>query len=309
MKVVTRVIHIVSRVAWLALVIHIFVVALIAQESSDWKNYSTSNHELTLQMPTKLTIVNEDDDLALYGYVGDVSLEVSRKNVDHPKDYVKKIDFLNSDKTNVKTFDSGGFLVRQLVFDKTEDYTIDLYIASPKTYYHVSAKAKTKSDVSLNRFLNSIQLAGELLFENTNPAIANTVATEVIERLKSSPTVKVALEKKCTENVKYGYQTKNLGNQGQVLSNQKNSGIIYSRHLVVLRKVKAHNPNNVIMGRKVLLRVLFKADGCVGGIIVVEGGKDNVTLEAIKAAVQIKFLPMEIAGKPSDVWKLVEYSF
>ena len=297
------------RFVWILSVICFLAGFGISQVTPEWKGLTTSNKEVTVFLPSDIVVVNENGEFALYAYSDDTSIEVSKQKVDKPRNYVEKIDFSGSKTGKLKVLDFGEFLVKQLTFEGDKAYATHLYIASSKNYYYVSVSAKTKDNPSLVRFFDSFQLGGKPFFDKSGQKSSTVMPTDVIEKLQSSQIVKAALEKKCTSDIRYKYDIDDPNKKSPDTPDKKPSGTIeYSRHLVILRKIKPLNSSGVF-GRRVQLRVQFQADGCVGDIFVFLGGKDTLTIEAIKAASQIKFLPAEIAGKPIAVVKVVEYSF
>jgi len=65
---------------------------------------------------------------------------------------------------------------------------------------------------------------------------------------------------------------------------------------------------NKVQGR-VILRVIFLANGGIGNIDIVSGLKDGLTEEAVKAAKKIAFIPAQRNGTRYSVTKAVEYTF
>lgn len=59
----------------------------------------------------------------------------------------------------------------------------------------------------------------------------------------------------------------------------------------------------------VRLKIVFKKDGNIGKIKVVEGLPDGLNERAIEAAKNIRFRPATKNGKPVTVTKMVEYRF
>ena len=59
----------------------------------------------------------------------------------------------------------------------------------------------------------------------------------------------------------------------------------------------------------VILRCVFAADGHVRAIHVVAGLPDGLTLRAILASLQIKFIPATKDGRPVSVWMELQYNF
>ncbi len=80
----------------------------------------------------------------------------------------------------------------------------------------------------------------------------------------------------------------------------------------IISKPRANYTNearaNSVQG-KVLLRVIFKADGTIGTIGVISGLSDGLTEQAINAAKGIKFKPATRGNVPYSVTKPVEYTF
>ena len=60
---------------------------------------------------------------------------------------------------------------------------------------------------------------------------------------------------------------------------------------------------------KVVLKVRFLAGGRIGAIEVIEGLPGGLTLEAIRAAKMIRFLPARQDGQMINVAETVEYNF
>ena len=60
---------------------------------------------------------------------------------------------------------------------------------------------------------------------------------------------------------------------------------------------------------KVVLRVVFQANGSIGAVDVVSGLPEGLTEEAVKAARMMVFILPPRCGSRHSVTKLVEYSF
>lgn len=65
----------------------------------------------------------------------------------------------------------------------------------------------------------------------------------------------------------------------------------------------------LLSGKKVVLRVVFSANGEIGAISVISGLPEGLTEEAIAAAKKIKFEPAMKRGKAVTVTRKVEYTF
>ncbi len=60
---------------------------------------------------------------------------------------------------------------------------------------------------------------------------------------------------------------------------------------------------------KIVLAVLFVADGTIGAIAVLKGLGNGLNENCIKAARKIKFVPAKVNGEPISVVKRIQYSF
>lgn len=304
MKVKNRKFYLSVKVINLFFFICLLAGIVFSQTPSGWTRLSTTNKDLTAFMPSDFIVVNEDGEVSLYASLEGVSFQISKKKVENPKDYVKKLDFPDS---HTEVSNVGEFFVKKAIYDVGKGYAIHLYIASSKNYYYVSTSSDTKDNSSLVRFTNSLMLGGKSIFATDSANSYPSSPFEVIEKLRSSSIVKVALESKCEADIKYGFDT-NRDDKTPVSANNSASALRYSRPLIILRRPKA-GLNEMPTHKTVSLRVLFQANGCVGPIVVIAGGKNAETTAALKAAAQIKFLPAELAGKPTDIVKIIEYSF
>ena len=66
--------------------------------------------------------------------------------------------------------------------------------------------------------------------------------------------------------------------------------------------------NNNVQGF-VRLKIVFKKDGSIGKVKVLEGLPDGLNEQAVEAAKKIRFHPAMKNGKPIAVTKMVEYRF
>ncbi len=281
----------------------------LGQTESQWEAIVGSKGDLNINFPSNSIIINEDNEYQIHAYLDGASLQVSKREVGNPKEYVKRINFPGS-KNKSTLFEFNGFQVLQLIYEFEKYYSTNLYIGSSKNYYEISAFAKTSDNKTLVTFLSSIKLSGKTLFADLNSSLKVTTSPRILEKLQSNPIVKAALAKKCTGNIKYRYQPPSPDDKTSPASDQNPPAVNeYSRRLIILRKVKAFNSRGSFTGKTVRLRVLLQADGCVGEMVVVSGGKSDETMAAIRAASQIKFLPAEINGRPVDSVRTVEYAF
>jgi hypothetical protein len=61
--------------------------------------------------------------------------------------------------------------------------------------------------------------------------------------------------------------------------------------------------------KRVELRVILQADGCIGPIIVLEGAKDRESYAALMGAIRSRFLPAQTDGRPVDSAARIYYQF
>jgi TonB family protein len=59
----------------------------------------------------------------------------------------------------------------------------------------------------------------------------------------------------------------------------------------------------------VRLRVIFQANGSIGGAFILNGLPDGLNQQALSSAKAIRFVPAKLKGKPITVTKVVEYRF
>ena len=227
-------------------------------------------------------------------------IRVEKFEMDNPRGFVKGLEFFKKDQENYKEFSIGDFLIRTIEIDKDQDHSFTVYAGSKKNYYFIVVKSPSEKDAVATSVKNSLRFDGKSIIQNTVDAKIEGKSL-VIENLKSSPIVETALNKKCSGEIRYGYESKD--------SDDKSKRPRYSREAVILVMPRIESPDSGPSSGTIQLRVLLGSNGCVSGAIVVKSPSKEAVNVALKAASQIKFLPAMIDGKPADSYKMFEYSY
>lgn len=283
---------------------------LLAQSSEKWTKIVSPKNDLTVLIPGDFLVDNEDGEYHIYAYLNEVRINLSVQNDGQAKSRLKMMrQFPYPTEAQVTQFTLDDFIGDTYVFGNKKDskntFSMSMYFASSKAFYILSISSKIKNNPTLEKFLYSVRLNKTPLIKQENSINQDTEKGVSLASLETSLIILEALRKKDSEKPKVIYISEDE-------QEKKTEETKYSRPLTILRKPQAKYTDsgrqNSTQG-KIRLKIIFKADGQIGDIIVLQKLSNGLTKEAINAARKIKFLPAEIDGKAVDSTKIVEYQF
>lgn len=288
-----------------------FILSLVAaaQETEKWTKITNQKGDFTVRVPPNFLVDNEDGAYRVYAYANQATIKVEIVETSDAKSRLETIlRFSGGSDVSASRFEKGNFSGTVFDYNKESGASVSIYMASSEAFITISAHAKEEKKATVIKFLYSIKLNNQALFKDA--ASDNPQAEEAIPlaSLKTSPIVLSMLKIKNADKVPVKYALEDAKkNEKEAEDTTK-----YSRGLIALRKPRAlytdKGRGNNVSGT-VRLKVLFRADGQIGEITVLQKLGSGLTEEAIKAARKIKFVPAEIDGKPVDFIKAVEYTF
>ncbi len=275
---------------------------------TDWTNISSPKGDFTISIPPDFLVDNESDKYRIYAFLDEVAIIVQIQNDKGAKSRLKQLrqfPFLTEYTTT--RFANGDFIGDFSTLEKDKTFFASIYMASSKNFYTVSISSMNGKNATLEKVFNSIKLDNQPVFKQQNPTNHDSESNILISSLKTSQIVLDALNVKDAERAKIKYNLKNKDEETIIDDKTK-----YSRSLIILRKSPA-NYNDFARLRNisghVKVQVVFRADGQIGDIIVIQKLVGGLSEAAVEAARKIKFLPAQIDGKSVDITRIVEYNF
>jgi|GEM_PF-5600297 len=280
----------------------IFSLPVIAQNKSDWEPVTTQIGDVKFLFPKNPVIFNRADRVTLDGSAQGVSFTVTKYALKGAKEYVERIKFGQTSPIRKDELSRGGFFVKRFDYSTEAGYSVHIYAGAGKTYCSISIYAEKLSDRTLTYFLESLVFGGEPLVPISGRLVPVEEPSVILEKLNTSTAVTTALERKCSDKIHYADAP-----PGQ----RPNDNTRYSRRLILLSQPPPQKQLFYKGSRgRVVLRLLFSANGCVGPAFVISGTSSRSdTWDALRAATHIRFLPAEMDGKPVDSYRNVEYVF
>lgn len=275
---------------------------------TDWTNIGSPKGDFTILLPPNFLVDNESNKYRIYAFLDEVAINVQIENDKGAKSRLKllrQFPFLTEYTTT--RFANGDFIGDFYILEKDKKFFVSIYMASSKNFYTVSVSSINGKNATLEKVLNSIKLDNQPLLKQQNPTNYDSDSSLLISSLKTSQIVLDALNIKDAERAKIKYDLKNKDEEATIDDKTK-----YSRSLIILRKSRA-NYNDFARSRnisgKVKVQVVFRADGQIGDIIVIQKLDGGLSEAAVEVARKIKFLPAQIEGKSVDITRIVEYNF
>lgn len=290
----------------------ILSLAATAQETGKWTKIASPKGDFIAQMPPDFLVDNEDDAYRVYAFHNEATMRIVIDETSDAKSRLKMMrQFPGAREARVTQFDIGSFSGKMYTYEREKGISVSIYLASSKAFITVSASAKEESNAALKNFLYSIRANNQTLFKN--PPLINQDAGEPISvaALRTSPIVLSMLKIKDGEKapVKYALEDSKKKKDDD---EEEDDAVKYSRPLITLRKPRASYTDtargNNVQGI-VRMKIVFRSDGRIGAITVLQKLDGSLTAEAVNAARKIKFVPAEIDGKAVDAAKVVEYTF
>lgn len=270
-------------------------------ESEKWTRIETAARELSAAFPPNYVVDAEKKDYGriykITGFSNDVLMEVSvSKSISadslrymQPPDEMSSQSFMKKDLKGVRNFN-----------DPSESRLKETFsILGDKNFYFISVTASDRKKPEIARFLYSIKIKGESLFQN--PEAQNYPETSVaLSSLKTSAEVTEAFERKL-EKKKFKVE-KNISDD----TNEISSYAEYSKPPIIVEQPSPSfrpkfdemaTPRRKYMAR---LKVTLSADGQVGGITIIAGDDRYYTNACVDSARKLRFIPAQKNGVNAD---------
>jgi hypothetical protein len=191
-------------------------------------------------------------------------------------------------------------------------YSRTIYIGSDDRYYKITLGADSADNVNVSLFLMSLRLHGAAMFPKYGEKVDPADKVLYIDDLKNSPLVKQYLDKPDSTDIKVVH-AKDMQGPGAAAETFDADSPIYSRPLIVLRKVPPAFPNVNKSGPpisvNIRLRVQFLASGQIGKVEVISTSLFDYAQSAIEAVKKIKFIPAQKDGKDVDISRVMEFGY
>lgn len=279
-------------------------------ESEKWTRIETTDQELSLTLPPDYIVNAEKKRFGpiykINGFSNDVIMELSIFEEMKSKD----LDFLQPFKEmNSQSLKKKELLVI-LSFNNSNETALKNTIAilGDKNYYFISVTASDKKKPEIERFLYSIKIKGESLFQNPN-AQTYPESSIAMKSLRTSPEI---IEAKNRKPKKGEFKTEKIisANTNQIISYDG-----YSRPPIIVEQkfsqfrqpVEASIKYDIYLQTR--LKVTILADGQVGDIAVIAAAGNNSYVDfCVDAARKSRFIPAQKNGVNADSTKIVDYN-
>ena len=287
-----------------------FFLCASAQRNDDlqWKTITSKNGDLSVSLPGDFLVYWFENEANLYWGNSEVSYAVRMESMPYAKRRLRPRQYVSDPQPDGSQSTVGDFDVMTYTLEKGRFGTI-VDMASSKGYYSVTVLSKTANNPTANQILNSILLNGTALIKQGSQTHSAETQSIKISSLKTSQPIKDALNHKQSGKIEVKYY-------GDVFNN-KDIGLIdrdvmYSSPLIILKKVAPKFNYSLRVSRAqgmIRLSILFKADGDIGEINVLNSGPSELVDASMEAVKKMKFFPARINGAPADSYRVIEYNF
>ena len=279
----------------------------IPADESEWIRIESPSKDFSVAFPSNHIVNNEDGIYRIYAYENGTQLQVTmeeKKNA--KKDFKRSLAYLKDRAEKYEFFTGGDFFGMQ--YNGKDNVNGEFYkslnLASSNGVYSVSVYSKNLKATEYSRFLYSLRLDGQSLYNQKTefPIEQQSVS---ISSLKTDEVVLKALKQ---EDGSQSFFEKTTSEDKETINDTAN----YSRGLIILKKPRANYTDSARQDRvqgTAKLKVTFFADGKVGAIKLIKSLSRDLDRESFKAARKIKFLPAEVDGKSVDTVRFIEYGF
>ncbi len=297
------------RAIIISIFIGVFALVTRAQLPADitWTKISSHKGDFSVSLPSDFLVYENKEvgEVTIWWGRSNSSFVVSmRKTSDASFDLKKLIRGYNPSDDSVNSqFVVGDFEIATFTREgKIHNY--NLFLASPSGFYSINVSSKDSADKDVKTFMTSILLNERPLIKSAGSIESGVEKNASATSLKTSKIIKEALKHKQSEKIKVSYD----GDPVRTLE----PDVVYSQPFLVLRKPRVSYTDAARQGNIqgiVKMSILFKGNGNIGSITVVQGLKGGLNEEAVNAAKFIKFLPAKVDGRPVDVAKIIDYTF
>lgn len=287
-----------------------------------WKRVETENKEISLLMPENSNFFFDKEGYSvtksprsfkeihfknlrlMIGYKDGVTVWFETYDVKNGKeDFPYYLRSYNSDRGNIKDYEFGTSILRQIISETENSYSVVNYFYSDNRIYQIGVGSRNKNNKTLTDFLTAIEFQGKNLFLADTKKMIEPKETAVLENLVTTPLEIIVEDLKKTE-IEGTVKNQISGKISNDDSDEKGLFILSKPRPRYTEQARMQNQQG-----EVTLRVTFGSNGQIQKIDVVKGLGNGLTESAVKAARQIRFLPAEKNGEPFTVTKTVQFSF
>lgn len=275
-------------------------------ETAQWKFIESPKKDLSFSVPADFLIDKENKKYRIIAYQESVTMRVEIDTSGDFKDRLRSMRKFGS-AAKISRFTLGDFIGDVYEHDQSKRFLTSIFTASSKAFYFISISSKDIQSPLLVKFLYSIKLDGRPLYKSKDQPEPKEEAKILIDTLETSPVILEALKKEDAAQIEIKYDFDSKEKSENFENDEK-----YSRPFIILRQPIPGYRAAMSMERpagSVMLKVLFRADGSIGAITVLQRPDNGLMKSAVEAARKIKFLPAEINGKPVDVTRILRYDF
>lgn len=293
------------------LILFIFTARAQTTETLNWTRLESDAKDFSLALPTNFEVFFDPNEVD--GFYG--SLKNAKKlkitDIRYVTAFYGGASFLvESYKTNlpeainsyypqasavqeIRDFSLSGFEGKIATRFTENTYSLQIVAGRADRIYRIFGGARDKNNEALKYFLSSLKLSDKNLFvlesELKNRVRENSVA---ISTLKETPFLLETEEaQKQIDEIKIA---------------DKNARPVF----LFMPQPKYTNEGRQVNARgTVTMSVTFSENGNVDKITVLSGLPNGLTESAVRAARLLRFLPLEIDGKPVTIAKKISYSF
>lgn len=280
----------------------VYGVAAQSKTEPGWKTIVSKGGDFSISLPGDFLIYGDRNKTSLYGGSEGMSYSVSMESTSNAKKKLTPREYSVDMDANDSHFVSGDFKIVQYTFVKQNE-GIAMDLASSKGAYAISLKAENVNDPTIILIFDSIRLNGVLLSKRSGES-RPAASTASVESLKTSADITAALKHRQSGKVEVEYNGKK--------PEKPERPIYYSNPVIILQMTRPKYNNSARdagVSGSVQLYVLFKANGDIGKITVLNASPGGLAESSVEAAKKLKFYPAHVNGKPVDSSKMLEYSF
>jgi TonB family protein len=296
----------------LILTLYVSVFAQLEKYSvpAKWELYSVSDKKVSFLMPRLPVLIESGDqcsgevtqDYAAYTdgvvYAVRITYKVeprqscTEKRIFDEKNFIERVSDLKlnlTDETNSANNISGDSIIKLTGTNRIVKLINDF---DNKRWFEFAVYGADEAKIDVRNFLASLKIEKQTTGIEIGQSAEQVFGDEV-------PVIetKITNDKGIVETVK----------SSSVKTDSKET-----RGTTIIMKPRANYTEAARRSRtqgKVVLRVLFYANGAIGDVSVVSGLENGLTEEAVKAARKMVFLPAQKDGARVSVVKAAEYSF
>lgn len=322
-------------VAWTLLLAGVFLAVETASaqgpedtggKGDEWVRVETGDGALSLAMPGDIFVVRDTMGFSqrhpkrrdhIVEYTNLVSARSYEAGILY---YVEKYEVRNTDLGlelllyrypggSVKSFESNGVKGRVIEFGSDSRRMIFIFGTTDRIYL-VGIGARDITDPRLKRFVGSILIKGERIFEAESDLIASDLKSYNLEEMTETPVEVVPMQRPSRKKDRNDQITTTKEETETAEKNKTEDE--NTKPLVIIEHIRAGYTEQARFRSeqgRVILRVTFKENGHVGRIEVLRQLRYGLLESSIRAAKLMKFVPMETGSGPIEVTRAVEYVF